>query len=108
MVRSSCFSALRIGAVGMRQPAQRLLVIILLCCSGAIRAADPPRTTAETSDYTATSTHAEVIAFCDALAKQSSRVRLDTLGTTQEGRKLPLVIVAEPPVASAAEAAKSG
>ena len=74
--------------------------------AGLLRA-EPPKTAAEASDYQRTSTYAEVTAFCDELAKQSPRVRLSTLGTSQEGRKLPLVIVADPPVATAAEAASS-
>jgi dipeptidyl aminopeptidase/acylaminoacyl peptidase len=70
--------------------------------------AELPRTVAEKSDYKATSRHAEVVAFCERLAKESPLVRLGQLGTSQEGRKLPLVIVADPPVATAEEAAKSG
>ena len=62
--------------------------------------AEPPRTVAETSDYKATSRHADVVEFCERLAKESPLVRLGTLGTSQEGRKLPLVIIADPPVAS--------
>jgi dipeptidyl-peptidase 4 len=69
--------------------------------------AEPPRTVAETSDYKATSRHADVLDFCERLAKESPLVRLGTLGTSQEGRKLPLLIVADPPVANAAEALKS-
>ena len=69
--------------------------------------AEPPRTVAETSDYKATSRHADVLDFCERLAKESPLVRLGTLGTSQEGRKLPLLIVADPPVATPAEAHKS-
>src|SRR5436190_20072241 len=69
--------------------------------------AEQPKTAAETSGYERTSTFAEVTAFCEELGKQSPRVRLGTLGTSQEGRKLPLVIVADPPVATAAEAVES-
>ena len=82
--------------------------LLAIGLAGSLCAAEPPRTAAEKSDYQATSTYAEVVAFCEELARQSPRVRLDVLGTSQEGRKLPLVILAEPPVASAAEAAKSG
>src|SRR5207244_4509600 len=60
------------------------------------------------TEYKATSRHADVIAFCDALAKRSSLVRLQTLGTSQEGRQLPLLVIADPPVMSPEEAAKSG
>src|SRR5207249_11704238 len=58
--------------------------------------------------YTATSKHADVLDFCDRLAKKSPLVRLAELGVTTEGRKLPLVILADPPVATPQEAAKSG
>jgi hypothetical protein len=70
-------------------------------------AADEPRTAAERSDYKLTSSHEEVVAFCQALAKSSPLVRLAELGTSHEGRKLPLVILADPPVASAKDAARS-
>jgi hypothetical protein len=68
----------------------------------------PPRTVAETSGYKATSRYADVVDFCERLARQSPIVRLGTLGISKEGRKLPLVVVADPPVATAAEARASG
>ena len=45
--------------------------------------------------------------FCERLAKQSPLVRLGELGTSGEGRKLPLLILADPPIATPEEAAKS-
>ena len=65
-------------------------------------------TVAEKSNYTATSTHAEMVDFLEKLAKLSPLVRLGELGVTTEGRKLPLLILADPPIANAEEAAKSG
>ncbi len=62
-----------------------------------------PRTAAERSDYRSTSLHADVVAFAEALAKLSPAVRLDTAGTSSEGRKLPLLIVADPPVSTPRE-----
>jgi dipeptidyl aminopeptidase/acylaminoacyl peptidase len=86
----------------------RAWLLALLCLPvPALSYAEPPRTVAEASDYKATSRHADVIDFCERLAKESPVVRLGTLGTSHEGRKLPLLIVADPPVASAAEAQKS-
>src|ERR1700709_1320163 len=70
--------------------------------------AEPPRTVAETSEYKATARHADVVEFCERLAKESPLVRLGELGTSHEGRKLPLLILADPPVATPEEAAKSG
>src|SRR5947209_17652383 len=65
-------------------------------------------TVAEKSGWKATSRHAEVVDYCERLARMAPVVRLGVLGTTTEGRKLPLVIIADPPVASAQEAARSG
>src|SRR5205807_5814473 len=52
--------------------------------------------------------HAEVIEFCAQLARESSFVRLGDLGKSVEDRKLPLIILADPPIATPEEAAKSG
>jgi dipeptidyl aminopeptidase/acylaminoacyl peptidase len=78
-----------------------------LCFVVPVRA-EPPRTVAETSDYQATSRYADVVDFCQRLAKESPLVRLGELGTSHEGRKLPLVILADPPVSTPEEAAASG
>src|SRR5262249_42701612 len=65
-------------------------------------------TVAEKSNFTLTSKHADVLNFCDRLAKLSPRVRLAELGTSHEGRTLPLLIVADPPVRTPEEAVRSG
>jgi dipeptidyl aminopeptidase/acylaminoacyl peptidase len=68
-----------------------------------------PQTAAERSDYQETTRHSDVIAFCEQLAKLApQRVRYSTLGETKEKRPLPLLILADPPIATAAEAADSG
>jgi len=73
-----------------------------------VRAAEEPLlTVAEKSDFKSTSRHADVMDFCRALAQSSTVVRLGELGTSFERRPLPLLILADPPVATAAEAAKS-
>jgi hypothetical protein len=68
----------------------------------------PLRTVAETSDYRATSRHADVMSFCEQLARRSPLVKRSRLGVSGEGRELPLLILSDPPVASAAEAVRSG
>src|SRR5262245_60973909 len=83
-------------------------MVVLLAMTWGCFAAEPLRTVAEASNFTATSRHADVVAFCEQLAKESPLVRLGEMGTSHEGRKLPLVIIADPPVASAKEAKKSG
>jgi dipeptidyl aminopeptidase/acylaminoacyl peptidase len=64
-------------------------------------------TVAEQSNFRATSHYTDVVAFCQRLAKLSPFVRLGELGTSVEGRKLPLLILAEPPVATPEEAVRS-
>ena len=65
-------------------------------------------TVAETSEFRATATHAEVVKLCEGLARASDRIILDELGTSHEGRSLPLLLVADPPVADAEQARQGG
>jgi hypothetical protein len=81
----------------------------LLFLSAPIVAADKPLlTVAESSDYRATSRHADVMDFCQELARRYPLVKLDRLGVSGEGRELPLLVIADPPVATPQEAARSG
>ena len=73
-----------------------------------VMAEEPLLTVAEKSQFKATARHAEVMEFCQKLAKQSPLVRLAEMGKSHEGRPLPLLIIAEPPVSTPAEAASSG
>lgn len=62
-------------------------------------------TIAESSHWEATSTHAQVVQLVDRLVKDAPEVaRRATLGTSFEGRELPVIILSDPPVATAAEA----
>jgi hypothetical protein len=70
--------------------------------------AQEPLTVAEKSDYKATSRHADVEAFCEALAAKSPVVRFTDIGLSGEGKKLPLLILADPPTITPEEAKKSG
>ena len=81
------------------------LVALGALCSSA--PAQAPLTVAEKSNYRATSRHADVVEFCNQLAKVSPLVRLGELGTSFEGRKLPLLILSDPPVATPEEAVRS-
>ena len=84
-----------------------LLSLFSICCPLAKAADGPLLTVGEKSEYRATSRHQEVVDFCNQLAKLSPVVRLSELGTSSEGRKLPLVILADPPVATPEEASRS-
>jgi len=68
-----------------------------------------PRTVPEQTGYTRTSSHAEVLAFLDSLGEAGdARLFRTRFGVTPEGRELPLVVVADPPVRSPEEARASG
>lgn len=70
---------------------------------------DTPRTVAERSGFKATARHGDVMALCAELAKRHpSAAALTELGRSEEGRPLPLLILADPPVRTAEEARRSG
>ncbi|MBN1273416.1 MAG: M14 family metallopeptidase [Candidatus Aminicenantes bacterium] len=53
-------------------------------------------TAAESSNFTATMTHAEVLTFIRTLQKKSSLFRVETLCFSPEGRYVPLLVVGNP------------
>ncbi len=76
--------------------------------SRASAAGEELLTVAESSDFTRTATHAEVVVFLERLAASSRSVSLSELGRSHDGRSIPLVIIADPPVATAEEALRAG
>jgi len=70
----------------------------------------PPElfTRAEQTNYEETSLHADVMDFVYALEKHSELVYVEIIGVSKEGRDIPLVVLAEPPVKTPEEAVKSG
>src|SRR5262245_33195036 len=91
-----------------------LVTAILGCAATAptgvrIRASGPPDdrlTVAEKSNFTATARYDDVVALCDKLAETSKLVHKSELGKTVQGRSLPLLLVADPPVSTPQEAAR--
>lgn len=65
-------------------------------------------TAAELSNYERTSTFAEVVAVVDALQASSDLVHRETLLTSLEGKDVPLLVLADPPVATPQAARDSG
>jgi dipeptidyl-peptidase 4 len=113
LLKPKNFSLLVYGISAMNVRALSLACVLGLCFLSTLPRVEPAQqpslaTVAEKSNFTATSKHSDVVDFCEKLAKQSPLVRLAEMGVTNEGRKLPLIIIADPPVATPEEAAKSG
>jgi len=61
-------------------------------------------TVAEASNWEATSLHAEVVALMDKVAAASPHARRVSMGTTVEGRDMPVIVLSDPPVSTPEEA----
>jgi dipeptidyl-peptidase-4 len=66
------------------------------------------QTVAERSGFQATARYEEVVALGRRLAETSKQIHLDELGKTTEGRSIPVLILADPPVKTPEAAARSG
>lgn len=69
---------------------------------------DELKTRAEATDYAETSRHADVIAFCDALAAESKKVQRGSLGRSGEGQDLVTLVVSGKKCFSPEEATAQG
>ncbi|MBA3556295.1 MAG: succinylglutamate desuccinylase/aspartoacylase family protein, partial [Gemmatimonadales bacterium] len=80
----------------------------LLLLLGLTQPLGAQSTRAERTGYRQTSSYADVTAFLDSLQRLRADLRLDTLGTSAEGRPIPLVIASRPLVADPAAARRGG
>jgi dipeptidyl-peptidase 4 len=87
-------------------PAVALLLLAPL--SFAQVAVPPLQTTGEATKFARTSTSAEVVAFCEQLAKQNPKAKYGTFGTSGEGKPMPMLVLSDPPVSTPDEAEKAG
>jgi Zinc carboxypeptidase len=62
----------------------------------------------ESTNYQETSRYEDVMRFVNELQKRSDKLRVEYFGKTEEGRDLPLLILADPPIAQPREAFASG
>lgn len=79
-------------------PAAAALFFAQLCLAD-----DPPLTRAEASDFAATSSSADVMEFIHALQRRSAVVRLEALGVSAEGHRIPLLVIGDPAPSTPAE-----
>src|SRR5213079_3765180 len=91
----------------MRLPFRAVLAALAAAAPG-LAAQALPQTTAERSDYAATSTNAEVGAFLDSIALAGAPVRVSEMGSSALGKPIYFVIASDPTVTSPGEAAASG
>src|SRR2546426_4023200 len=91
----------------MRLPFRAVLAALAAAAPG-LAAQALPQTTAERTDYAATSTNAEVGAFLDSLELAGAPVRVSEMGTSALGQPIYFVIASDPTVTSPGEAAASG
>jgi hypothetical protein len=80
-----------------------LLFGSLAVIAPTIRAQTGPLTTAERSEFAATSRHAEIMAFIAELQRLSPKVRVEAMATSPEGRMVPLLVIGDPVPASPAD-----
>ena len=66
------------------------------------------KTRAEATNFEETSRYEDVMAFIGKLQKLSSVVKVINFGTTVEGRKMPLIVLSDPPISTPAEAKATG
>jgi len=85
-----------------------IFLLLFLASVHTATAAEPLVTIAEQSDFKATSRYDDVMGFCRTLSERSPVVTLADLGTSHEGRRLPLLILAEPAIKTPDEAKRSG
>jgi dipeptidyl-peptidase-4 len=85
-----------------------LVALVLPLLGQAPPKVDALTTVAERSDYRATARYDDVLTWCREFAKATKSAHQSELGLSAEGRSIPLLIVADPPVNNAAEAARSG
>lgn len=84
------------------------ILISILAASAVFAQAPDLRTRAEMSNYAATSSYDDVRAIVDGLASSSKSVYVTSFGASEEGRDLPLMVIASPRVTTPAAARQSG
>jgi hypothetical protein len=75
-------------------------LFFLTACLSSFAEQEGPLTKAEATEFRATSLYADVMDFIQKLQQKSLHLRLETLGMSAEGRKIPLLIIGNPVPAS--------
>ncbi len=78
-------------------------IVLMTAAVSSAASQETPVTKAEATEYKATSRYSDVIHFIEALQQQSLKLRVETLGISAEGRKIPLLVIGDPVPASPLE-----
>jgi len=84
------------------------LFLLALNTSALAQTTDPPKSRAELTNYEETTRYEEVLNFITELQKQKDLLRLESFGTSEEGRKLPLMIFSDTPISNSRDARATG
>lgn len=84
------------------------IVILPLALQALAQIPGDLKSQAEASNFEETARYTDVIDFLKELQKRSPLLRMETLGSSHEGRQLPLMILSDPPVSTPREASQSG
>jgi hypothetical protein len=87
---------------------ERVRRLVALATTLAVSPLTAQTTRAERTGFRETSSYADVLGFLDSLQRAAPEIRVGTLGTSAEGRRVPYVIVSRPLVSSPPEAHRSG
>jgi hypothetical protein len=72
------------------------------------RSTDQLKSRPESTNYEETSRYEDVLRFISDLQRRTDKLRIEYFGKSEEGRELPLMIFADPPIAQPREALASG
>jgi Zinc carboxypeptidase len=85
-----------------------LLCLLFFNLSVSTSMTDTLKSRPESTNYEETSRYEDVMRFIYDLQKRTGKLRIEYFGKTEEGRELPLMIFADPPVAQPRDALASG
>lgn len=85
-----------------------LSLLMISCLFAQAQNKGQQLTTPERTTYRQTSTYQEVVAFADAMSDGSDKVSKFSLGTSLEGKEIPVYVLASPRIETPEEAKASG
>ena len=69
------------------------LALLSMVIAATFAVADVPRAPIDTHGYEKATTHDELLAFVEQIARSCTIARIETIGTTTQGRAIPMVVV---------------